>query len=129
MQRELAARAVERGEQQRGGAGGAQQPQRTADRADVDPVAVADVQHRALGQRAGDLVRAGEHRVGALGQRGRRQRVVEAEVRAPGLVDDQRHARRVRDLGERRDVGRHAEVRRGHDERRPGIGRVAQRLL
>ena len=53
---------------------------------------VADVQHRALRQRAGDLVRAREHRVGALRQRGRRQLVVEAEVRAPRLVDHERHA-------------------------------------
>ena len=32
-------------------------------------------------------------------QRARRQVGVEAEVRAPGLVDDERHAGRVRDLG------------------------------
>ena len=105
MQDELAARAVERGEQQRRRARRAQQPHRPRRRGRCRSgrvVRVADVQHRALGQRAGDLVRARDHRVGALRQRGRRQRVVEAEVRAPGLVDDKRDAGGVRDVGERR---------------------------
>ena len=123
VQRELAARAVERRDQQRRRARRAQQPQRARHRAGVDAAAVADVQHRALGQRAGDLVRAREHRVGALRQRGRRQRLVEAEVRAPRLVDDERHAGAVRDLGAAGDVGGHAVVGRRDDERGPRVGR------
>ena len=126
VQRELAARRVERRDQQRRGAGRAQQPQRAGDRADVDAAAAGDVQHRALRQRAGDLVGAGEHRVGALRERGRRQLVVEAEVRAPRLVDHQRHPGGVRDLRHRGDVGRHAVVGRRHDERGARVGGVAQ---
>ena len=129
MQRELAARAVERGDQQRRRAGRAQQPQRAGDRADVDARRAGDVQHRALGQRAGDLVGAGEHRVGALRERGRRQRLVEAEVRAPRLVDHQRHAGGVRDLRHAGDVGGHAVVGRRDDERGARVGGVAQRAL
>ena len=111
------------GQQQRRRARGAQQPQRARDRARVHAAAVADVQHRALRQRPRDLVRAGEHRVRALRQRGRRQVLVEPEVRAPRLVDDQRHARPVRDLRAAGDVRRHPVVRRRHDERRPRIRR------
>ena len=87
--------------------------------------AVADVQHRALRQRAGDLVRAREHRVGALRQRGRRQLVVEAEVRAPRLVDDERDAGAVGDLGAAGDVGGHPVVGRRDDERRARVGAAA----
>jgi hypothetical protein len=50
---------------------------------------------------------------GDCGQRG-----VEAEVRAPGAVDDQRHAGGVRHLGAPADVGRHPVVGRRDDERR-----------
>ena len=50
-------------------------------------------------------------------QRARRQVAVEAEVRAPRLVDDQRHAGGVRDLRAARDVGRHPVVGGGDDER------------
>ena len=91
----------------------------------VDALAVADVQHRALRQRARDLVRARQHRVGALRQPARRQRLVEAEVRAPGLVDDQRHAGGVGHLGAAADVGRHPVVGRRDDERRARLGRGA----
>ena len=81
-------------------------------------VAGADVQHRALRQRADDLVRARQHRVGAQRQRAGRQRLVEAEVRAPGLVDDQRHAAACATSAQRRDVGGHPVVGRRDDERR-----------
>ena len=50
-------------------------------------------------------------------QRVRRQLAVEAEVRAPGLVDDQRDAGGVRDLRAALDVGRHPVVGGGDDER------------
>ena len=50
--------------------------------------------------------------VSALGGSSR----VEAEVRAPGLVDDQRHARRVGDLRAALDVGCHPVVGGGDDE-------------
>ena len=129
MQGELPPRAVERREQQRRRAGRAQQPQRPPHRAGVDAAAVADVQHRALGQRARDLVRAREHRVGALRQRGRRQLVVEAEVRAPRLVDDERHAGAVRDLRAAGDVGGHPVVGRRDDERGLRVRRGGQRRL
>ena len=56
-------------------------------------------------------------------QRARRQVVVEAEVRAPRLVDDQRHAGGVRDLRAARDVRRHPVVGGGDDERGARAGR------
>ena len=56
-----------------------------------------------------------------------RQRRVEAEVRAPGLVDDQRHRGRVRDGGDRLQVGQHADVAGLDQEHRPQIRVVAQR--
>ena len=80
----------------------------------IRPVA-RDVQHRRLRERADDLVRRGQHRVGAERQGGRRQRRVEAEVRPPGLVDDQRHAGRV------------ARPRRARRRRRPSRSRSARR--
>ena len=85
------------------------------------------MEHRALRERAGDLVGAGQHRVGALRQRRRRQRLVEAEVRSPRLVDDQRLARRVGDLREPRDIGGHPVVGRRYDERGACVGRSAER--
>jgi hypothetical protein len=48
VQRHLAARAVERGQQQRRGRGRAHDADRPADGAGIDTPAVADVQHRAL---------------------------------------------------------------------------------
>ena len=116
MDRDLAARRVERREQQRGRRGRAQEPHRATDRADVDALAVDDVQHRALRERSDDLVRRREHRVRAQGRRAGRQVGMEAEVRAPCLIDDERHARRVADLGAAGDVGDHAVVRRRDEE-------------
>ena len=48
-------------------------------------------------------------------------------MRAPGLVDDQRHAARVGDLGQRGDVGAGAEVGRRDDHRRDRLGGFVQR--
>ena len=88
-------------------------------------LAVADVQHRACVSEPAILCvlvsTASAPCVSAAG----RQRLVEAEVRAPGLVDDQRHARGVGDLGAARHVGRHPVVGGRDDERRAGVGRAA----
>ena len=54
-----------------------------------------------------ERTRSAPHSEGALGQQRR-----EAQMGAPGLVDDQRHAALVGDLGEARDVGDGAEVGR-----------------
>ena len=51
-----------------------------------------EVHDRRLREAADDLVGARDHEVGAQRERVRGQVVVEGEVRAPGLVDDQRHA-------------------------------------
>jgi hypothetical protein len=93
----------------------------------VDAAAGRDVQQRRLRERADDLVRRGEHRVGALLQRRRRQRGMEAEVRPPRLVDHERDAGRMADLGAAGDVGGHPVVRRRDDERRPRLRRVLER--
>ena len=54
---------------------------------------------------------------------------MEGEVRAPGLVDDERHAAPVRDLGQPGDVRHGAEVGRRHDRRPDGPGRLVERPL
>ena len=51
---------------------------------------------------------------------------VEAEVRPPRLVDEQRHAGVVGDLRQRRDVGADAVVGRRDDERRARVGRLGE---
>ena len=102
----------------------AHEPHRAGDRVGVDAAGRRDVEHRRLRERADDLVRRGQHGVGALLERGRRQVGVEAEVRAPRLVDHQRHARGVRDLGAAGDVGGHPVVGRRDD---PGGARVRRR--
>ena len=89
--------------------------------------AVGDVQHRALRERADDLVRRREHRVGAQGERAGRQVGVEAEVRAPCLVDDERRRPRRGDLGAARDVGDHAVVRRRDEEHGTRVRRRLER--
>jgi hypothetical protein len=90
------------------------------------------VQHRRLRERADDLVRRRQNGVGAQVQRARRQVRVEAEVRAPGLVDDQRHARRMAHRRARLHVGGHPVVGRRDDEdaaRRSGqLDRGLERL-
>ena len=52
---------------------------------------------------------------------------MEREVRAPRLVDDQRHAVRVGDLGQARHVGDRAEVGRRHDGRPDRVRRRRER--
>ena len=121
-----AARRVERSEQQRVGAGRLDQRHRAVDRRARRAArrAVAEVQHRRLGEAADDLVRARDDEVGARGERVLGQRLVEREVRAPGLVDDQRDAVRVRDVARaraRRRPRRSRSARRR--SRRPRSGR------
>ena len=96
----------------------------------VDQVAVAEVDHRRLGEAAHDLVGARDHEVGAERERVPRQRVVEGQVRAPGLVHDQRHAVGVGHLGQPGDVRHRAEVGGRHDgrpDRARGLGRARAR--
>ena len=129
VDRELAPRGVERGHQQRRGRGAARQPDHAGDRLGSTRPVGADVQHRRLGERADDLVRRGEHGVGAELQRAGRQVGVEAEVRSPGLVDDQRHARRVADVRAALDVGCHPVVGRRDDEDAARRARLLDREL
>ena len=117
----VAAGRVERAAQQAAGAGRLDQRDRAVDDALVDAGRVAEVEDRRLGEAADDLVGRGEHEVGpALERRGGQPRG-EAQVRAPGLVHDERDAGGVSDLGERRDVGDGAEVGRGGDHHRDGV--------
>ena len=98
----LAPGGVERGGQQGVRAGRLDQGHRAVDDPSVDQVG-AEVEDRRLGQAAAELVDRVEDDVGAAGQRVRRQLVGEGEVRAPRLVDDERHARgRVRPRPARR---------------------------
>ena len=90
--------------------------QRSTTAASIRPPA-PEVQHRRLGQAADDLVGRGDDEVGAAGERVWRQLGVEVQVGAPGLVDDQRHAALVGDLGQPGDVGAGAEVGRRDDHR------------
>ncbi len=121
VDRELAPRRVQRRVQERRGARGADQPQRAGDAAGVHAAAVGHVKHRRLGERADDLVGRGQDRVGALVQGGRGHARMEAEVRAPRLVDDQRGVVGVRHPGEPRDVGGHPVVGRRDHEGRTGV--------
>ena len=115
VDRELAPRRVERGQQQRAGARRAHEPHRAATRAGVDAAARRDVQHRRLRQRADDLVRRGDAPRRRPARAPTRHAGVEAEVRPPRLVDDERRAGRVRDLGA------------GPPRRRPSRSRSARR--
>ena len=124
----LAPGRVERAGEQAAGAGRFDQADAAVDDRRVDPAAAAEVQHRRLGQAADDLVGRGDDEVGAAGERVGGQVGVEVQVRAPGLVDDERHAARVGDLGEGGDVGAGAEVGRRDDHRRrprPGVASSA----
>jgi hypothetical protein len=73
-------------------------------------------------------VRAGDDDVGAGGERVLGQARVEAQVRAPGLVDDEHDAAVVADLREPAHVSGGAEVGRAHDEGRGRAGCAVQRV-
>ena len=75
------------------------------------------------------LVGTGHQGVSALRQRMVGQRRMEAEVRRPCRVDDQRGPVAVGDRGEAGDVAHRADVRRVPDEDRRGVGRPVESLL
>ena len=75
------------------------------------------------------LVRARDDEVGACRQRVLGQRAAEGQVRAPRLVDDQRHAVGVGDARQAADVGHGAEVGRRDDDRRRRAGRGGERRV
>ena len=75
---------------------------------------LAEVEHRGLGERARELVGARDHDVGAEPGRRLGQLGVEAEVGAPGAVDDECGIVRVGDLRERPHIGGGAEVAGRH---------------
>ena len=97
VDRRVASRRVQRGEQQAARARRGDEPQRAVDGGLVQAPAATEVEHRRLGQAAGVLVRARDDEVRAGGQGVLRKRVAEGQVRAPRLVDDERHAVGVRD--------------------------------
>ena len=107
---------VERAGEQGAGAGRFDQADAAVDDRLVDPAAVAEVEHRRLGQAADDLVGRGDDEVGAAAERVRGQVGVEVQVGAPGLVDDQRQAALV---GDRRRGRRRRRRRRSRSARRP----------
>ena len=72
------------------------------------------------------LVRAGHHRVGAGGERVRRQVGVEAKVRRPGGVHDQRHPGLVRHGGVAGQVADRAHVGGIAEEHRASAGVLRQ---
>ena len=89
----------------------------------------AEVEDRRLGEAPDQLVDRGEDQVGAGLERARGQERREAQVRAPGLVDDQRNAALVRHLGEsarRRRPRRSRWARRS--ARATASGRRVERL-
>ena len=71
-------------------------------------------------------MRAREDGVGAECERARRQIGVEAELRAPRLINDQRHTGGVRDLNAAGDIGRQPVVGRRDDERCSYLGMLGQ---
>ena len=129
VERRVASRRVQRGEQQAARARRGDEPQRAVDGGLVEAPAGTEVQHRRLGQAAGVLVGARDDEVRAGGQRVLRERVAEGQVRAPRLVDHERHAVGVRNAGEAGDVGRGAVVGRRDDDGRRRVGRAGQRRV
>ncbi len=87
----------------------------------------AEVEHRGLGEAADDLVGRGDDEVGAGRDRVLGEVGVEAQVRSPGLVDDQRQPALMGDLGEGGDVGAGAEVGGGDDDRADRAGMLIER--
>ena len=118
---------VERAAEQRAGAGRLDQGDRAVHHLLLDAAAVAEVQDRGLGEAAEHLVDGGVDEVGAGLDRGLGQQRREVEVGAPGLVHDERHAARVRDLREAADVGDGPEIGGRHRDRPGGGGRGLER--
>ena len=131
VHRRMAPRRVERRRQQRVRARRLGERHRAIDLVLVDQVlgAMPEVEHRRLGEAPDDLVRARDHEVRAGRQCMLGELLVEGEVRAPGLVDDQRDPAGVGDGRERCDVGDRPEVGRGDDPRADGPGGGGERAL
>ena len=125
---QLAPGCVERHLEDRARAGGAGDPHAARDLVLGDVVALAEVEHRALGERAGELVGARQDRVGAEVESALGKLGVEAEVGTPRLVDDERHPGGVGDLGAAGHVGTYAVVGGRDDEGGAGPGGLLQRL-
>jgi hypothetical protein len=125
---ELAARGVEAGQQQRARRRRAHEPHGAGEAVGVQARVAPDVEHRRLRERADDLVRAGQHGVGALLQRAAGQVGMEAEMGTPGLVDHERHPGFMCGLRAARHVGGHPVVRRRDDERRAGLRLLGEHL-
>ena len=88
-----------------------------------------EVEHRRLGEAADDLVGARDHEVRARRERVLGQLLVEGQMGAPRLVDDQGHIAGVGDLGEGPDVGDGAEVGRRDHPRAHRAGGHRQRAV
>ena len=132
VDRGVAARGVERRGEQRARARRLGQRHAAIHHVLVDHPALALVEDRGLGQAAQQLVNRGEDQVGAALQGADRQKRREPQVRAPGLVDDQRQPPVVADLRQAADVGDRAEVGRrdgeGGDGPRGAVERLGERL-
>ncbi len=112
-----AAAGVEGAGEQGAGAGRFHQAHAAVDHSLVEAVTGAEVEHRRLGEAADDLVGRGDDDVGAAGDRVGGEVGMEAQVRPPGLVDRERNAAGVGDLGEAGDIRAGAEVG-GRDDHR-----------
>jgi len=108
----LPAGGVERGGEQGARARRLGQRDAAIDDIRVDVLLPAQVQDRGLREAAEQLVDRGEHQVCSALEGARRQLGGEAQVRAPGLVDDQRHTVGVRDLRQALHVRDGSEVGR-----------------
>ena len=123
--RQQASAHVERSHDGIGRAGALQHRQPLAQQRAVDQPAL-HMQHRAHRERGEHLVRRLHDAIGALGQRALRQRRMLAEVGAVRLVDEQRHAVRTAELGQRPQRCAHPVVARVRDEQPFSAGVPAQ---
>ena len=129
---QLAPGRVERHLEDRAGAGRAHDPHASRDLALGDVVAGAEVEHRALRKRAGELVSAGQDGVGAEVDGAFGKGRVEAEVGPPRLVYGERDSGGMGHLGAGGDVGAHPVVGGRDDEgglRSRGLGQPRSQPL
>ena len=119
---------VDAGQDGSGRAGGVGSVERALQPGPVQPLGPGQ-HHRALGVGGQRLVRAGHHAVGARRDGVRRQIRVEAEVRGPGLVDDQRHPGFVGGPGVAGQVAGGADVGRVAQDHTAGARVRGQRVL
>ena len=119
------ARPVEAGEQRRGDARRVEELEGLVQAREVEPLAARE-QVGTLRERGQSLVRRGDEPVRAERDRVRRQIGVKPEVGAPGLVDDERDAGRVGELGDARKVGEDADEVGLDKEHAARVGRRGQ---